>query len=209
MIRHRKSALLIVSGPSGSGKTSLCAALLKQCPELKLSISATTRPPRPGEEHAKDYFFLSGEEFESEQRADSFLECALVHGHWYGTRAADVEFLRTNGFDVLLEIDWQGAKQVAAKCPDACRVFILPPSMDALRDRLINRGQDDAEVIAYRTKAAADEMMHASAAEFRIVNNTFDGALRKLVDVYRARRNVQPEHHPCKMKQDPQELECG
>ncbi len=186
MTQHKKGSLFIISGPSGSGKTSLCSALLKQCPELRLSISVTTRPPRPGEEHAKDYFFLSGEEFKSEKQGGAFLECALVHGHWYGTRAADITFLRATGFDVLLEIDWQGAKQVAEKCPDACRVFILPPSIDALRERLVNRGQDDAEVIERRIKAATDEMAHARAAEFRIVNNTFDDALRELMDIYHA-----------------------
>jgi len=186
VIQNRRGSLFIVSGPSGSGKTSLCTALLKQCPELRLSISATTRPPRPGEKNGKDYFFLSEEAFESERQADALLECALVHGHWYGTHAANVESMRVNGFDVLLEIDWQGAAQVAEKCPDACRIFILPPSMDVLRQRLINRGQDNAEVIERRTNAAADEMAHAHAAKFCIVNNTFDDALRQLTDIYLA-----------------------
>ncbi len=192
MTQNKRGALFIVSGPSGSGKTSLCAALLKQCPKLRLSISATTRPPRPGEKNGKDYVFLSAEAFESERQADAFLECALVHGYWYGTHAADVESLRVNGFDVLLEIDWQGAAQVAEKCPDACRIFILPPSMDVLRKRLINRGQDNAEVIERRTHAAADEMVHAHAAKFCIVNNTFDDALRELTDIYLARRDSSP-----------------
>ncbi|GMR00291.1 MAG: guanylate kinase [Zetaproteobacteria bacterium] len=191
-MNDRRGALFIVSGPSGSGKTSLCAALLKQCPELRLSISATTRDPRPGEEHGKNYFFLSPEEFESEKQADAFLECALVHGHWYGTRAADVESLRANGFDVLLEIDWQGAKQVAEKCPDAHRIFILPPSMDTLRQRLVARGQDDAGVIEFRVKAAVDEIAHAGDAGFRIVNNQFDDALRELLAIYHEHRNPSP-----------------
>ena len=188
-MNDRRGALFIVSGPSGSGKSSLCTALLKQCPELRLSISATTRAPRPGEEAGKDYFFLSSEAFESEKQANAFLECALVHGHWYGTRAADVEPLRAEGFDVLLEIDWQGAKQAAEKCPDACRIFILPPSMDTLRERLIARGQDDTEVIERRVKAAADEMAHANEAGFRIVNNKFDDALRELMNIYQTQRD--------------------
>lgn len=188
----RRGALFIVSGPSGSGKTSLCAALSKQCPGLKLSISATTRAPRPGEKHGKNYFFLSPKEFESEKQADAFLECALVHGHWYGTRTADVESLRANGVDVLLEIDWQGAEQVAAKSPDACRIFILPPSMDALRERLVTRGQDDAEVIEFRVKAAVDEIAHAGDAGFRIVNNRFNDALQELLAVYHEHRNLSP-----------------
>jgi len=191
---HRRGALFIISGPSGSGKTSLCAALLKQCPELKLSISATTRQPRPGEEHGKDYFFLSPKAFESEKQAHAFLECALVHGYWYGTRAADVESLRTDGFDVLLEIDWQGAAQIAEQCPDACRIFILPPSIDALRERLIARRQDDANVIERRVKAAADEMTHANEAGFRIVNNEFDDALRELMDIYNTQRHSLQAH---------------
>jgi len=191
-VSNRRGALFIISGPSGSGKTSLCAALLKHCPALKLSISATTRAPRPGEEHGKNYFFLSPKEFESEKQAHAFLECALVHGYWYGTRAADVESLRTDGFDVLLEIDWQGAAQIAEKCPDACRIFILPPSMDALRERLIARGQDDADVIERRVKAAADEVTHAKEAGFRIVNNKFDDALRELMGIYHARRDSSP-----------------
>jgi len=191
-VNGRRGTLFIVSGPSGSGKTSLCAALSKQCPRLKLSISATTRAPRPGEEHGKNYFFLSPKEFESEKQANAFLECALVHGHWYGTRTADVESLRANGFDVLLEIDWQGAEQVAAKCPDACRIFILPPSMDALRERLVTRGQDDAEVVEFRVKAAVDEIAHAGDAGFRIVNNRFNDALQELLAVYHEHRNLSP-----------------
>ncbi|MDQ6958373.1 MAG: guanylate kinase [Mariprofundaceae bacterium] len=188
----RRGALFIVSGPSGSGKTSLCAALLKQCPELRLSISVTTREPRPGEEHGKNYFFLSPKEFESEKQADTFLECALVHGYWYGTRATDVNSLRANGFDVLLEIDWQGAKQVSEKCPDAHRIFILPPSVDALRERLVARGQDDAKVIEFRIKAAVNEIEHAGDAEFRIVNNKFDDALQELLAIYHEHRNPSP-----------------
>jgi len=193
-VNVRRGALFIVSGPSGSGKTSLCTALLKQCPELRLSISATTRAPRPAEKHTKDYFFLSPEEFESEKQADAFLEYALVHGFWYGTRTADVESLRASGFDVLLEIDWQGAEQVAVKCPDACRIFVLPPSTDALRERLLARGQDDTEVIESRVKAAADEIVHASDAGFRIVNNRFDDALRELTQIYYAHRDDSPSH---------------
>jgi len=187
--QHKKGSLFIVSGPSGSGKTSLCTALIRQCSELRLSVSATTRPPRSGEEHGKDYFFLSEEAFASEKQANAFLECALVHGHWYGTRAADVESLRTRGFDVLLEIDWQGAAQVAAKRPDARRVFILPPSMNVLRKRLVERGQDNARVIEQRIKAAADEIAHANDAEFRIVNNKFDDALQTLLSIYNTQRH--------------------
>jgi len=145
-------------------------------------------PSQAGEKHAQDYFFLSPEAFESDKHANAFLECALVHGHWYGTRAADVESLRADGFDVLLEIDWQGADQVAVKCPDAHRIFVLPPSSDALRERLVTRGQDDAEVVEFRIKAAAEEMAHANDAGFRIINNKFDDALRELLAIYHTQR---------------------
>jgi len=184
----RRGALYIVSGPSGSGKTTLCTALLARCPELRLSVSATTRPPRSGEQDGREYIFLSRAAFEQQRQAGAFLESALVHGNWYGTRAADVEALRAAGWDVLLEIDWQGAEQVAGKCPDACRIFILPPSIEALRERLCLRGQDDEAAIQRRLNAAGEEMKHADEAEFRIVNEKFDDALAELLAVYRDHR---------------------
>ncbi len=183
-----RGALYIVSGPSGSGKTSLCAAWLAHCPNLRLSISATTRPPRPGEKDGADYFFLSEADFETGKRANAFLECALVHGHWYGTRMSDVDAMRATGHDVLLEIDWQGAGQVAAKCPDVCRIFILPPSLAVLRERLIQRGQDGESVIARRLDAAGEEIAHANEADFRIVNNTFEKTLQELLSIYHKHR---------------------
>jgi len=187
----RRGDLYVVSGPSGSGKTSLCKAWLARCPDLRLSVSATTRPPRPGEVHGRDYYFLCEEEFSAARQRGDFLECAFVHGHWYGTRAADVDALRSQGFDVVLEIDWQGARQVAEKCPEACRIFILPPSLRELEERLRKRGQDDEAVIRARLAAAESEMAHASEADYRIVNRLFGQALQELLRIYRQRRGQQ------------------
>ena len=181
----KQGVLLVVSGPSGSGKTSLCRALLERAPNLRLSVSATTRPPRPGEVNGRDYFFLSEEDFKRQVEGGRFLEHAHVHGHWYGTRAEDVARMREAGHDVLLEIDWQGARQVAERCPDACRIFILPPSIEALRERLTARGQDSPEVIEARVQAAREEMAHADEARHRIVNDDFDQALETLEGIYR------------------------
>lgn len=188
MSGQREGGLYVVSGPSGSGKTSLCEAWLKHAPQLRLSISCTTRPPRPGELDGREYHFLSAEEFQRQRQEGSFLECAEVHGYWYGTRAADVRTMLDHGRDVLLEIDWQGAAQVARVFADACRIFVLPPSLEALRQRLTLRGQDDEAVITRRLKAAETEMAHAAEAGYCIVNEDFDRALEDLLAVYRAHR---------------------
>jgi len=180
----RPGRLFVVSGPSGCGKSSLCAALLEIHPQLRLSISCTTRTPRPGESDGVQYHFLSRETFESQVDAGAFLEWANVHGNLYGTRKSDVEAALSSGDDILLEIDWQGAAQVAGKIADACRIFILPPSIETLRQRLTARGQDDAAVVEKRVAAAASEMEHAHEARFRIVNDDFDTALKELDAVY-------------------------
>ncbi len=172
--------LFIVSGPSGAGKSSLCAALLERHPEIRLSVSCTTRPPRPGEQDGREYHFLSREEFIAQRESGAFLESAEVHGNLYGTRQADVEAMLAEGFDVLLEIDWQGAAQVAERMPQAVRIFILPPSVEELRRRLSRRGQDDPEVVERRVAAAEAEMAHAGEAHHRIVNEDFDASLAAL-----------------------------
>ena len=172
--------LFVVSGPSGAGKSSLCAALLEQVPDLQLSISCTTRAPRPGEEGGREYHFLSIPDFESQVGAGGFLEWANVHGNMYGTRQSDVEAMMADGRDVLLEIDWQGAAQVAKKIPDAVRIFILPPSLDELKKRLTSRGQDDEDTVSRRVAAAESEMAHAGEAHHQIVNDDFEVALHCL-----------------------------
>jgi len=176
--------LFIVSGPSGAGKSSLCAALLEQRSNLQLSISCTTREPRPGETDGREYHFLSRQQFEAQRDAGEFLEWANVHGNLYGTRQRDVETILAGGADVLLEIDWQGAAQVADRMPDAVRIFILPPSVEELRHRLTGRGQDAAEVIDRRVAAAEAEMAHAAEAQYRVVNSDFDTALVELKAIF-------------------------
>ncbi len=176
--------LFIVSGPSGSGKSSLCAAWLKQAPNLQLSISCTTRKPRPGEVNGREYHFLSMPEFEKQKENGAFLESAQVHGNYYGTRESDVQAALDAGRDVLLEIDWQGASQVAVRMPEAVRIFILPPSIEELRKRLIGRGQDDIEIVEQRVAAAEAEMAHADEAQQRIVNVDFNSALAELLEIY-------------------------
>jgi len=179
------SRLFVVSGPSGAGKSSLCTALLHDCPQLKLSISCTTRSPRPGEQDGREYHFLDVQSFEQQVASGAFLEWANVHGHCYGTRKSDVLEVLGKGDDVLLEIDWQGAAQVAEKMPGLMRIFILPPSISSLRERLQARGQDDATVIERRVSAAEAEMIHAGEADYQIVNDVFDQTLtvlRRLIE---------------------------
>jgi len=175
--------LFIVSGPSGAGKSSLCKALLQACPDLQLSISCTTRQPRNGEQNGREYHFLSLESFQKQQDEQAFLESACVHHNYYGTRQADVEQLLQQNQDVLLEIDWQGAAQVAEKISSATRIFILPPSIQALRQRLTDRGQDDEAIIKQRVAAAQAEMDHAHEAQHRIINDDFNTALQELTDL--------------------------
>ncbi|MDX8408712.1 MAG: guanylate kinase [Mariprofundales bacterium] len=175
--------LFVVSGPSGAGKSSLCKAWLEKSPNLRLSISCTTRSPRPGDIDGEHYCFLSRSIFDAQVAQGLFLEWACVHGNCYGTRKADVERLLAQGFDVLLEIDWQGADQVTAKMKDVNRIFILPPSMEALRHRLVSRGHDSSEVIEARFGAAEAEMSHAAEAHVQIINDDFDCALSQLLDL--------------------------
>lgn len=174
------SRLFVVSGPSGAGKSSLCAALLKDCPRLKLSISCTTRAPRPGEEDGREYHFLDIETFEKQKGAGAFLEWANVHDHFYGTRQSDVLAVLQQGDDVLLEIDWQGAAQVAKMMPETVRIFILPPSIEALRERLVMRGQDAAAVVDRRVAAAEAEISHAGEAHYQLINDDFNESLEAL-----------------------------
>jgi len=181
-----QGSLYMLSGPSGSGKTSPCAALLQCSPRLRLSVSATTRAPRPGEADGLDYHFLDAESFEQAIAEGQFLEHASVHGNAYGTRKSDVQAMLGEGHDVLLEIDWQGAALVAEACPQACRIFILPPSVDELRRRLTGRGQDADAVVERRVAAARSEMEHADEADYRIVNDDFDKALSELIGIYQS-----------------------
>jgi len=180
--------LFIVSAPSGAGKTSLVKTLLEAEPDVKLSVSHTTRAPRPGEVAGAHYHFVSLPEFERIEASGGFLESALVHGHRYGTSRGGIDDELTRGRDVLLEIDWQGAQQVRKLMPDAVGIFIRPPSLDALRTRLTNRGQDAPDVVERRLAAAAMEMSHAGEYDYVIINEDFNRAAVDLRSVIRAER---------------------
>ncbi len=180
--------LFIVSAPSGAGKTSLVRALLEAEPGVRLSVSHTTRPPRPGEQDGKDYHFVSRELFEQMVERGDFLESASVHGNFYGTSEAWVRDQLHTGASIVLEIDWQGAQQVRRRIPDAIGIFILPPSMAILRQRLQGRAQDGADVIARRLQAARDEIAHAGEFDYAIINDKFDESAQDLRAVIRAAR---------------------
>jgi len=181
-------SLFVVAAPSGAGKSSLVNALLAQEPDIKLSISYTTRAPRPGEEHGREYFFASEADFLARRASGEFLESAEVHGHYYGTSRIAIEEQTRQGNDVLLEIDWQGAQQVRKQFPQAVGIFILPPSIAALKDRLEKRGQDQPEVIVRRLLAAGGEIAHATEFEYVIINQDFATALSQLAAIVKATR---------------------
>jgi guanylate kinase len=180
--------LFVVSAPSGAGKTSLVQALLAAEPGVRLSISYTTRQPRPGEVDGRDYHFVSPGTFERMLEAGEFLESATVHGHRYGTSQKWMTDELAQDHDVLLEIDWQGAQQVRRLMRGVVSIFILPPSFEALRARLVGRGQDSEEVIAQRLAAAREEMSHGAEFEYAIINDDFDRAARDLTSIIRAER---------------------
>ena len=193
-----RGTLFIVAAPSGAGKSSLVNAVLAKEPGIALSISFTSRAPRPGERHAQHYHFVSKAEFEAMIAAGDFFEHALVHGDYKGTARQSVEPQLAAGKDVLLEIDWQGARQVREKMPDCISVFILPPSKDALETRMRNRGQDSEETIARRLAAAREEMSHYDEFDYVIVNEHFDAAaaeLRAIFVAHRLRQPVQARRH--------------
>jgi guanylate kinase len=181
-------SLFMVVAPSGAGKSTLVNALLAQEPDIKLSISYTTRPPRPGEQHGREYFFCSEEDFLERRKANEFLESAEVHGNYYGTSRLQIEQQIRSGTDVLLEIDWQGAQQVRRQFPDAVGIFILPPSIAALEERLKKRGQDDEHVITRRILAAGGEIARAPEFEYVIINQEFSTALSELTAIVKATR---------------------
>ncbi|MDA8127439.1 MAG: guanylate kinase [Betaproteobacteria bacterium] len=183
-----EGVLYIVSAPSGAGKTSLVKALLKSDPAIHVSVSYTTRPPRPGESEGRDYHFVNRERFEIMLSEGEFLEHAEVYGNFYGTSKGTIARDLNAGRDVLLEIDWQGAEQVRRHFPDAASIFVLPPSFAALRTRLAGRGQDSDEVIERRLAAAAHDVAHADAFDYIIVNDDFDHALQDLVAITRSIR---------------------
>lgn len=180
--------LFLVTAPSGAGKSSLVNALLQLEPSIKLSISHTTRAPRPGEENGREYHFVTVEEFEAMKARGDFLESALVHGNHYGTSRVWIEEQMKAGNDVLLEIDWQGARQVRERFAGTVGIFILPPSIEALEWRLHHRGTDSEQTITRRLLGAGAEMAHAPEFEYVIINEDFDAALAQMRAVVIASR---------------------
>jgi len=172
--------LFIVSAPSGAGKTSLVNALLESNKHIALSISYTTRAPRPGEIDGKDYHFVSREKFLEMAKHGDFIESAEVYGNLYGTSQSWIEKELVSGRDILLEIDWQGAEQVRRLMPHVISIFILPPSLTALESRLKGRAQDSADVIASRLLAAREDISHVAEFDYVIINDKLDEALRQL-----------------------------
>jgi guanylate kinase len=193
-----RGKLYIVCAPSGAGKTSLVRALLQADANVSLSISYTTRAPRPGEIDGKDYHFVSNDVFKRMLEAGEFLESANVHGNHYGTSQAWINQAMLAGKDILLEIDWQGAEQVRKLVPTTVGIFILPPSLGALEQRLTDRAQDSKEIIAKRLNAAREEISHANEFDYVIINHQFDDAVKDLVSIVRAERlktDLQLERH--------------
>jgi guanylate kinase len=191
--------LYVVTAPSGAGKTSLINALLADDRALTLSVSYTTRPPRPGEQNGREYHFVDLPRFEAMLERGEFLESAEVHGHRYGTSQKMIDEVRARGRDLVLEIDWQGAAQVRRLYPESIGIFILPPSMAELERRLRARAQDSDQAIRRRLSNAAAEMSHAAEFKYAIINNNFDDArqdLRALVRAERLATGRQLERHP-------------
>ncbi|QSA96642.1 guanylate kinase [Methylococcus sp. EFPC2] len=183
-----KGVLFVVSAPSGAGKTSLVRELRASLEGFTVSVSHTTRPVRAGERHGQDYFFIDHAGFERMIDEGAFLEHAKVFDNYYGTARATVETALTEGHDVLLEIDWQGARQIKALMPETVGIFILPPSREALESRLRGRGQDDESTIARRMRDAIAEMSHYNEYDYLIINDHFETALEELRAVVIAQR---------------------
>ncbi|MCP4057004.1 MAG: guanylate kinase [Pseudoalteromonas sp.] len=180
--------LFILSAPSGAGKSSLITALLKKHADVKVSVSHTTRSPRPGEENAVHYHFVSADEFKALIAKDDFFEWAQVFDNYYGTSKQAIESQLDAGIDVFLDIDWQGAQQVREIMPSVQTIFILPPSKAELEQRLNNRGQDSAEVIAGRMAKAQSETSHYNEYDYVVVNDDFETALSNIETIVLAQR---------------------
>lgn len=184
----RKGRLFVITAPSGAGKTSLIDALVRADPTLKLSISYTTRAPRPGEKDGVEYHFVDDATFLAMRSRGDFLESAEVHGYRYGTSKRIITEALARGEDMILEIDWQGARQVRRIYPDSIGIFILPPSVEELEKRMRSRAQDSDEVIRRRLANAREELAHAGEFEYRIINKDFDSARQELARVIAVER---------------------
>ncbi|MGH6610589.1 MAG: guanylate kinase [Burkholderiaceae bacterium] len=175
-----RGKLFVIAAPSGAGKTSLVRALMQRQPSLRFSISYTTRRQRPNEQHGRDYFFVDKPAFERMAAAGEFLEHARVFDNYYGTSRAQVEQLLAGGDNVLLEIDWQGARQIRSAMPECSTIFVLPPSREALEQRLRSRGTDSEEVIARRLRDSIADLSHWNEFDYVVVNDDFERATAEL-----------------------------
>ena len=196
---HSTGTLYIISAPSGAGKSSLVKALTDANPEIRVSISHTTRAMRPGEVNGVNYHFITREAFVKMGEHGDFLERAEVFGNFYGTSQSHLQQTLDEGHDLILEIDWQGAEQVRKLMPKARSIFILPPTQQALRQRLTNRGQDSDEIIEGRMREAVSEMSHYVEYDFLIINDDFAIALEDLKAIFRANQ----------LRQEPQQERFG
>ncbi|TPE53439.1 guanylate kinase [Maribrevibacterium harenarium] len=187
-MNSHKGNLFILSAPSGAGKSTLYKALLKADPQVRISVSHTTRAPRAGEEHGREYFFVDVDTFLDMIAEDAFFEHAQVFDNYYGTSKQAIFDMLDQGLDVILEIDWQGARQVRQLYPEAIGVFILPPSLGALQERLDGRGTDSQEVIERRMAKAVSEMSHYDEYDFVVINDNFDTAFAQLQSIFSAMR---------------------
>lgn len=185
--KNVRGKLFVIAAPSGAGKTSLVRALMERLPALRFSISYTTRKQRPNERHEHDYFFVDKTQFERMVAANEFLEHARVFDNYYGTSKAQVEQLLNAGENVLLEIDWQGAQQIRRAMPESRTIFVLPPSREALEQRLRGRGTDSDEVIARRLKDSMADLSHWNEFDYVIVNDDFERATGDLEAIVRGR----------------------
>ena len=191
-----KGKLFVITAPSGAGKSSLIDAVMAADPTLRLSISYTTRAPRPGEKNGREYHFVAETEFLAMRDRGEFLESALVHGNHYGTSNKVIRDTLERGEDLILEIDWQGARQVRGLYPDCIGIFIHPPSIDELERRMRSRGQDSEAVIRRRLENAREELAHAGEFKYAIINKDFDTAKRQLADII-SKERAKPDgaHH--------------
>lgn len=187
-MRQKKGSLFVVSAPSGAGKTTLCRKLMEIVPDVKFSVSYTTRKPRVGEIDGIHYTFVDEDEFRAMLADGEFVEWAQVHGNFYGTSKKRIEDTINKGFDILLDIDVQGARQIREHFPDSVLIFILPPSMDELKRRLAGRMSDSPEVITKRLKNAIDEIREYKNYDYVIINDVFDDALEEMIAIIVAER---------------------
>lgn len=185
--------LFVISAPSGAGKTSLVAATIARVSDLTVSVSHTTRSPRPGEVDGRDYHFVDQSEFDALIASQALFEHAQVFGNFYGTSKEAIESQLASGIDVILEIDWQGASQVRMMAPDAVSIFILPPTRDALRERLIGRQQDDSTIIDARMAEADETIEQAPHFDYWVINDDFEMALGQLKSIIISHRQRRPQ----------------